>query len=101
MMKEIIKEMIPYLAEMVVAVIGLVVSTYVIPWLKNKNLYESVRRFVLAAEKLSQNSKIEKKEWVITQLQKNGIKVGEVVELMIESAVEEIDVALGVKKKKQ
>ncbi len=100
MMKEIIKEIIPYVTEMVFAVLGLVVSTYVIPWLKNKNLYEKVRRFVLAAEKLAQNSKIDKKEWVLTQLQKNGVKVSEVVELMIESAVEEIDVALGVKKKK-
>lgn len=100
MMKEIIKEMIPYVTEMFFAVLGLIVSTYVIPWLKNKNLYEQVRRFVLAAEKLAQNSKIDKKEWVLTQLQKNGVKVSEVVELMIESAVEEIDVALGVKKKK-
>lgn len=48
-----------------------------------------------AAEKWAENNNIDKKEWVISQLEGKGIDVNEYVDALIEAAVKELDIALG------
>lgn len=93
--------------EIVATVISLVVAYYVIPyiksdlipWLKEKRLYGTVKRFVQGAEKLAESgviNKIDKKEYVVQLLEKNGIVVNETVEMFIESCVKELDMVASV-----
>lgn len=88
--------------EIVVAVISLVTSYYIIPcikdnlipWLKEKRLYDITNKFVRAAEKMANSGliqKCEKKEKVISLLKENGITVDETLEAFIESACEDLD----------
>ncbi|MBQ2468443.1 MAG: hypothetical protein II503_02050 [Clostridia bacterium] len=67
-----------------------------IPWLKEKNLYEIVYRMVRAAEKWSQTHEIDKKQWVIDRLEEKGIVVDSYIDALIESCVEELDIATGI-----
>lgn len=71
------------------------VTAYVVPWLKEKRLYDTVSKMVRAAEKWSQTHEIDKKAWVIQQLTASGVTVSPTVEALIESAVQELDIALG------
>lgn len=87
-------EWINLVVEIVFLVLGTVVTVYVIPWLKEKKLYDTVVKFVNAAEKWAQTNDINKKEWVVSQLERAGITVNPVVEAFIESAVQELDIAL-------
>lgn len=88
--------------EIVVAVISLITSYYIIPcikddlvpWLKEKRLYDITNKFVRAAEKMANSGLIEKcnkKEKVISLLMENGITVDETLEAFIESACEDLD----------
>ena len=74
-------------------VLGLI-TAYVVPWLKEKRLYDTVVKMVQAAEKWSKTHNIDKKAYVIEQLEAKGIKVNSIVEALIESAVQELDIAL-------
>lgn len=89
--------------EIVSTVIALVVAYYVIPciksdlvpWLKEKRLYDTVKSFVRAAEKLAESGVIEKcnkKDKVVELLRNKGIVVDETVEAFIESCVKELDI---------
>lgn len=91
-----------HLLETIIAVISVIVSYYVIPliksnlvvWLKDKQIYDIVKKFVQAAEKLAEAGiieKVNKKEYVIGLLEEQGIKIDSKVEAFIESAVKEID----------
>ena len=71
------------------------VTAYVVPWLKEKRLYDTVVKMVRAAEKWAQTHDIDKKAWVIQQLTAAGVTVSPTVEALIESAVQELDIALG------
>ena len=71
------------------------VTMYIIPWLKDKRMYDTVVKMVRAAEKWSQTHDIDKKAWVIEQLTEAGVKVSPTVEALIESAVQELDIAIG------
>ncbi len=71
-------------------------TAYVIPWLKDKRLLGTVKTLVEAAEKLAENQPIDKKAWVVAQLTNIGIKVTPFVEAAIESAVKQLDIAMGV-----
>ncbi len=93
----------PNILEIVLTIISLVVARYVvpyikndfIPWLKEKRVYNTVKKFVQAAEKLAESeaiAKIDKKAKVIELLESNGIVVDATVEAFIESAVKELDV---------
>ena len=88
--------------EIVLTFISLAVSYYVIPciksdlipWLKEKHLYDTVVKFVNAVEKLYESGIVEKgnkKQMVIELLQEQGIEVNTTVEAYIESAVKELD----------
>lgn len=65
-----------------------------IPWLKEKQLYGIVLRFVRAAEKLGNSGKIDKAaklDYVIGMLAKRGITLTPEVRALIESAVYAVD----------
>ena len=74
------------------------ISKTVIPYLEEKHLMNIVRVLVGSAEKQGETGAIakeNKKAYVITLLKKKGIPITPMVEDMIESAVEELDL-LGV-----
>lgn len=95
--------------EIVLTVISLIVSYYIIPtikedlipFLKEQRIYSTIRKFVKAAEKLANSGaieKIDKKEYVISLLEKNGIVVDDTLDAFIESAVEELDKVIAITK---
>lgn len=66
----------------------------VTPWLKQVGLYQIVRYFVNAAEKMAESGKIPKetkKQFVKDILAKVGIQDNEIIDALIEGAVEELD----------
>lgn len=101
-MREIILQAISGFAEVaIVAAIGIAtyyIKTAVIPWLKEKHLYDTVKKFVQAAEKLGDVGTIpkdRKKAYVIQLLEGKGIVVTSEIDALIESAVKELDNAVG------
>jgi len=103
---ENISEFYPVILECVVKlvriVIAIIFSTIVIPWVKNsaipwlkeKQLYGIIQKFVRAAEKLADAELITKEsklDYVISLLVKRGIEVTPEVRAMIESAVGDLD----------
>lgn len=88
--------------EIIAKVLGLVVACYVlpfikntaIPWLKEKRIYDIVKKFVNAAEKMAESGaiqKVDKKTKVVEWLTKKGIVVDDEILSLIESAVKELD----------
>lgn len=102
MTQEIMKVLLQNGVEIIVAIIGLVISYYVIPaikndlvpWLKEKHLYDIVYKGVLAAEKLAnsgQIKKVDKKQYVINYLLGKGVSITPEVRTLIETACTELD----------
>ena len=102
MFKEIINAILPNILEIVATIISLIVARYVvpyvktdlIPWLKERHLYNTIKNFVQAVEKLAESGVLEKtykKQKVVELLENKGIIVDETVEAFIESAVKELD----------
>ena len=102
MFEMIMDAVMPYIFQIVITVISLVVSYYVIPcikadlipFLKEKRLYNIVKSCVQAAEKMTETgiiNKDDKKKYVINLLKSNGIVVNEMVDAFIESCVKELD----------
>ena len=86
-------EWIDTIVKIVFLVLGTLVTVYVVPWIKEKGLYDIVKKMVQGAEKWSETMDIDKKEWVIERLEARGIEVNDYVEALIESACEELDIA--------
>lgn len=86
---------IEVIVKVVFLVLGTVITLYVVPWLKEKRIYDTVVNMVAAAEKWAENNEIDKKAWVIEKLEASGVKVNEHVDALIEAAVKELDIALG------
>lgn len=86
-------EWVDTIVKIVFLVLGTLVTVYVVPWLKEKGLYDIVKKMVQGAEKWSETMDIDKKEWVIERLEARGIEVTDYVEALIESACEELDIA--------
>ena len=84
-----------YAAKIIIAAIAMLVTYYLIPWLKDKRLYSIVSQLVKGAEKYATSHEIDKKQFVCDMLAQYGIKVTPVVEAFIEGAVEELDIELG------
>lgn len=93
--------------EIILTIISLTVSYYLIPcikndfvpWLKEKRLYNIVKFFVEAAEKMAESNvieKVDKKKKVVELLTNKGIKVDKTVEALIESCVKELDIATSI-----
>lgn len=101
-MLEIWNSILPNITEIVVTIISVVVARYVIPcikndlipWLKDKRLYNTIKNFVQAVEKMAESNMIEKcdkKAKVIELLENEGIVVTDTILALIESAVKELD----------
>lgn len=89
--------------DIVIATISIVVSVYLIPiikndlkpWLEEKRIYNLVKKFVEAAEKLAESGaieKVDKKSKVVELLESKGITVDAEVDAFIESAVKQLDI---------
>ena len=107
MLETIWGSILPNILEMILIIISLVVSYYVIPyikndlipWLKEKRLYNTVKSFVQAVEKLSESgviAKCDKKTKVIELLEGKGVIVDKTVDAFIESCVKELDIVTSV-----
>ncbi len=95
-MEEIMTSAAGLIVKLVFAAIGLLITYYLVPWLKEKKLYSTVTKLVRGAEKLAGSMQIgkgEKKSYVIDQLKNLGIKITPFVEALIEAAVTELDLA--------
>lgn len=101
MSNEIINVLVENLSKIVISIIGILVTSVVlpwfkkevIPWLEEKELYNIVKGYVKAAEKLKQTEPdIDKHEYVVSQLKKRGIEIDEEVLSKIETAVMELDI---------
>lgn len=90
--------------QIVCAVIGILLTAIVvpwlkqnaIPWLKEKQLYGIVSKFVHAAEKLAETGVIDresKRDYVVSLLKNKGYDITPETEAFIESAVKELDMA--------
>lgn len=89
------EELIPVCVRLSYIVIAVLVAKVMIPWLQEKRLYSLVLEFVQAAEKLAESKQIDKAEkytFVIKSLEEHNVKITPVIRLLIESAVEELDV---------
>lgn len=102
MLEGIWDAILPYILEIVLSTISIIVARYVIPfikgdlipWLKEKRLYNIVKKFVQAAEKMAESNiiqKSDKKAMVIKLLEDKGIIVDEITEAIIEGCVKELD----------
>ena len=102
MLEEIMVAIAPNIFEIVLAILSLVVANYVVPyikndfmpWFKEKRIYETVKKFVQAVEKMAEANiinKVDKKAKVIELLKSNGIEVDDTVDAFIESCVKELD----------
>lgn len=91
--------------KIVISLIGILVTAVVVPWLNNtvvpylkeKRVYNIICKFVKAAEKLGESgaiSKSTKKDYVVDLLTSKGIEVTGEIDALIESAVEELDLAV-------
>ena len=92
----VLKEAAPLAVKILVFAVFLMCARYIVPWLKNQGLYDTVKKFVWAAEKLAAAGKLpkeNKKDYVCRILNAAGVKVTPVVETMIEAAVEALDIA--------
>ena len=107
MLETIWNSILPNLLEIIITIISLVVARHVVPcikndlvpWLKEKHLYNIVKNFVQAAEKLAESGAItkeSKKEKVIELLENKGIVVNATVDAFIESCVKELDMVTSV-----
>lgn len=103
MLEMIWDSILPNILKIVSTIISLVVAYYVIPyiksdlipWLKEKRLYNIIKNFVQGVEKLAESgtiAKADKKAVVIELLNKKGIVVDESVDALIESCVKELDI---------
>ncbi|MBQ1212048.1 MAG: hypothetical protein IIX69_01375 [Clostridia bacterium] len=88
------EKLLEMLVELAVSGAALLMAYFVIPWLKEKRLLSVVRKAVEAAEKLSENQSLDKKEYVHRVLERAGIKIDELVEAMIEGCVLELDLMI-------
>ena len=103
MNEAIIDAVVSNVLEIVATIISLVVAYYVIqyikndliPWLKEKRLYNIVKSFVQAAEKMAESgviAKVDKKKEVAKLLSNKGIVIDDTVDAFIESCVKELDI---------
>lgn len=107
MFEEIMNLVLPNILEIIITIISLVIARYVIPyiktdlipWMKEKRLYNVTKKFVQAVEKLAESGaikKVDKKAKVIELLENKGITIDETINAFIESCVKELDMVTSV-----
>lgn len=83
--------MIDFIIEIILPVVSLLVSIYIIPWLKEKRVYEFVKSVVKATEQLSKTLNIDDKfEYAAEAIKKKFNLSDEDMKRLIEAAVFEI-----------
>lgn len=103
MWKMILDSVLSNILDIVLTVVSLIVTYYIvpsikndlIPWLKEKRIYNIVKNFVQAVEKMAETGvvpKIDKKAKVVELLQCKGIVVDDTIDAFIESCVKELDI---------
>ena len=103
MVEQITNVIISNVLDIVIAIISIIISAFLIPaikdqlvpWLKEKHLYDVVYKAVLAAEKLGETGqieKMEKKAYVLNFLRGKNIVITTEVEQFIESACQQLDI---------
>ena len=100
MNEAIINAIVNNMFELIGTILVIVVGMYIVPamknlvpWLKEKHLYDVVYKAVLAAEKLGdtcQIKKTDKKAYVIGLLTKKGIEITPEIESLIETACQQL-----------
>lgn len=107
MFETIMDAILPNILEIIMTIISLIVAYYVIPyiksdlmpWLKEKRIYNVVKSFVQAVEKMAESGiieKVDKKQYVVKLLESKGIIVDDTVNAFIESCVKELDIVTSV-----
>lgn len=107
MLETIWNAILSNILEIILTIISTIIAYYVIPyiksdlipWLKERRLYNIVKKFVQAVEKLAEAGAIDKKdknEKVVELLQSKGIVVDSTIKAFIESCVKELDMAASV-----
>ena len=107
MLETIWNSILPNISEIIITIISLVIARYVIPcikndlipWLKDKHLYNVVKHFVQGVEKLAESGaipKCDKKNKVIELLEGKGIAMTPTIDAFIESCVKELDLVTSV-----
>lgn len=107
MLETIWNSILPNILEIVITIISVVVARYLVPciksdlvpWLKEKHLYNTIKSFVQAAEKLAESgviTKESKKEKVVELLESKGIVIDTTIDAFIESCVKELDIVTSV-----
>ena len=89
-----ITQIIPLAVKLVFAILGVLLLTYIIPWLKQQVWYSSIKWLVNAAEKLAESGQISKdykKKYVLRLMQLLKIPVNDFTSALIEAAVKELD----------
>jgi len=86
--------LITFLVRLLFLALGTLITYYLLPWLRDKRLYEVVRHAVQAAEKLGESLSLDKKEYVCELLRSAGYTVTPYCESLIEGCVMELDLAL-------
>lgn len=82
----------------IITILGMVLTYFVVPILKEKKLYDFVKILVQSAEQLYKGKGLgeQKKEFVVQKLKKFGIEVNnEQLDILIESAVLELNKSFG------
>lgn len=83
--------MIDFIIEIILPVVSLLVSIYIIPWLKEKRIYEFVKSVVKATEQLSKTLNIDDKfKYAAEAIKKKFNLSDEDMKRLIEAAVFEI-----------
>lgn len=90
-----ITQIIPLAVKLVFAIIGVLLLTYILPWLKQQVWYSAIKWLVNAAEKLAESGQISKdykKKYVLRLMQMLRIPVNDFTSALIEAAVKELDI---------
>lgn len=93
-MQEFIGIILDYAQEIIFAGVTLIVARVVIPWLKEKRMYDFISKLVKAADKLYKSGQLEgtKLEYVTERMEARGYTVDKTRRAFIESAVTELDI---------
>lgn len=88
--------LVPIIIRIVFTGLACLITSKIIPWLKNQYIWFYVEKFVEAADKLAETGKLDKgnvkKEYVVNCLKSAGINVDDTVLIWIEAAVREADI---------
>ena len=101
-MEEILNACLTNLAQVVALTISILVSYYVLPFIKNTMIpklkeqrnYDVIQKLVLGVEQMAQSGaiqKVDKKDMVVKMLKGKGITVNDEINVLIESCVKQLD----------